>query len=84
MSGYSKTPLSKKIGFKVGTRWDIIDGFNDLDELLSPLPEGTMKLNKEDNLDILIWCCNSLNILEDQMSSTMERIHKAGMMGAMV
>src|SRR5215207_2000484 len=40
MSGYSGTPLAKKLGIKAGSQLLLIDAPNDYIALLEPLPEG--------------------------------------------
>lgn len=79
MSGYSKTPLSKKIGFKSNYHWAEVNAFTDLEKLLAPLPEGVHKSKDLSNLDLLIWCCNDLTELESNLPTLMKSIHTSGM-----
>ena len=80
MSGYSKTPLWKKIGFKEDHTWRFINGSAYLESLLQPLPEGTSRTEVEGRVDIILWCCNDLDQLETQMRVYMKDIFPVGMM----
>lgn len=79
MSGYSKTPLFQKIGFKPNYTWAAVNAFKDLEKLLAPLPEGVRKTEDLSDLDVLIWCCNDLSELETNLPNLMKSIHTSGM-----
>ncbi|NNF36781.1 MAG: DUF3052 family protein [Saprospiraceae bacterium] len=79
MSGYSKTPLSKKIGFKPDYIWAAVNAFKDLEKLLAPLPEGIRKSEDLTGLDLLLWCCNDLSELEKSLPILMKSINTSGM-----
>ena len=45
---YSGTPLAKKLGIVEGTRLVVVDGPDDYDDLLAPLPRGVERSSRLD------------------------------------
>ena len=55
-SGYSRTPLLKKLGAREGSRMAVIDAPNGFAESLSPLPLGaTLKKRGNAEADVIVW-----------------------------
>ena|SRR3990172_8128457 len=55
MSGYSGTPLAKKLGIKAGAEVGVLAGPDDLSERLEPLPAGaTVVQQPQHPCDVLI------------------------------
>ena len=81
MSGYSKTPLFKKIGIKEGFSFRTIDAFQSFIELCSPLPEDSIQQYTDNTkVDVMIWFCNSAKDLESLMPAYMTQFKKGGML----
>ena len=51
-TGYSGTPLAKKLGIKPGSKLFPIAAPGHYDELLAPLPEGVKRVRKVDDADV--------------------------------
>jgi hypothetical protein len=80
MSGYSKTPLIKKIGIKEGCSLRTINAFHSFLSLISPIPDDCILQHSDDpKVDVLIWFCNSAKELESFMPAYMTQIEKHGM-----
>ncbi len=52
MSGYSGTPLAKKLGIKPGSALFVVAAPGHYDELLAPLPDGVKRVRKIDDADV--------------------------------
>ena len=54
-AGYSGTPLAKKLGIKPRSTAAVLDGPDDLDELLAPLPDGvTVRTSLRGSVDLVV------------------------------
>jgi hypothetical protein len=51
-SGYSGTPLAKKLGIKPGSKLFPVAAPGRYDELLAPLPEGVKRVRRIDDADV--------------------------------
>ena len=82
MSGYSKTPLIKKLGIKEDFRCRLIDNFSEFKSLLKPIPDEVIFLPNSRNgsqLDYLHYFTNSAHDLEKQLPKLKNHIAKDGM-----
>lgn len=82
MSGYTKTPLIKKLGIKEGFRCRLIDNFSEFKSLLEPIPDKIIFLStsrKGTQLDYLHYFTNSAHDFEKQLPKLMNHIAKNGM-----
>jgi len=65
MSGYSGTPLAKKLGIKAGAEVGVLAGPDDLSERLEPLPAGaTVVQQPQHACDVLIVFAEDLSALQ--------------------
>ena len=79
-SGYSGTPLAKKIGVKSGNVVCHINAPNDYKEVLSPLPENVILINGlEPKADIIHAFVHNRGELESIYPNLYSGIHKNGM-----
>ncbi|MCH9694520.1 MAG: DUF3052 domain-containing protein [Gammaproteobacteria bacterium] len=79
MSGYSGTPLAKKLGFKEGVRVRVTHAPSNYDKLVSPVPKNVTISNRI-TIDIDIWhmFTKSLSELEAKLPMLMEAIFPNG------
>ena len=85
VSGYSKTPLFKKLGIKSGMSCALYHTFKELTDLISPFPDDvTVNYSFfEEQYDIILWCVNDIEELEGEVHQLMKRIKKSGMIWVM-
>ena len=78
-SGYSGTPLSKKLGIKEGARVGTFGGPDGLGSLLEPLPAGVeIRAEPTDVADVLIVFATSSVELEDRFGAALHLLPAAG------
>ncbi|MEM6671561.1 MAG: DUF3052 family protein [Planctomycetota bacterium] len=80
-TGYSGTPLAKKLGLKPGTRAVFVGAPDHLDELLDPLPEDVTvlaRLGKE--LDYVHLFAPDLATLERRLPACVRAMKRDGML----
>ena len=67
-AGYSGTPLPKKLGIKEGHVVTVVDGPDDLDEILVPLPDNvTMRSGARGRPDVSLVFCHRRKDLEKRV-----------------
>ena len=78
MPSHRKTPLAKKFGLKEGFVCTFVNPFSGLRSLLHPLPDKVKfyDLIYEGTFNVIIWCCNDLYFLEENLPVVMQRIYK--------
>ena len=80
-SGYSGTPLVKKLGIKEGHRFLVINAPESYFELVSPLPPNVQIANlNESNLDFIHYFEKSLSMFEERFIHLKKQLKKNGMM----
>lgn len=80
MAGYSKTPLSKKLGIKPDFLIHLINEPDNYYELVSPLPEKvTVVKGLSSELDMIHLFTKERDELETQIPILMQKIKQAGM-----
>lgn len=80
VSGYSGTPLAKKLGIRSGFRVLPVNAPNDYFELISPRPEGVVFLQRSAKLmDIVHFFTCDRSELERRITGFQQRITPAGM-----
>jgi len=80
MTGYSGTPLAKKLGFKEGCRIRIKNAPADYLDLVSPRPNN-VRISKSlrKDIDIFHFFTGSASELESQLPKLMSAIQQNGM-----
>ncbi|MDA1257098.1 MAG: DUF3052 family protein [Chloroflexi bacterium] len=87
-SGYSKTPLARKLGIKPGSPVLVVNGPGDYLELLDPLPEGVVvtsaaptrkQIGVGDTAPMAHMFTKSRDELESLLPALMDAIPKNGM-----
>jgi len=79
MSGYSGTPLAKKLGFKEGIRVRITGAPENYSDLVNPLPDGiTISSRIAKNIDIWHFFTRSEGDLRSKLPSMMLAIFPDG------
>lgn len=79
MSGYSGTPLVKKLGFKPGQRIYVKNGPDNYLSLVSPIPERTRFFRRLSNdLDLVHLFVRNTTDLRSALSNTRARIKQNG------
>ena len=79
MTGYSKTPLSKKLGIKEWSRVRTDNAPDNYLDLLQPLPKSVKISNRlRKNIDIWHLFTKSKNQLPDNLKTAMTQIHDNG------
>lgn len=79
-SGYSGTPLVKKLGIKTGYRVLPINPPGDYLELLAPLPDNVLFLKRStQNIDVIHFFTDSQLALQQRISGFQRRIQPDGM-----
>lgn len=54
-AGYSGTPLARKLGIKAGSTVAVLDGPDDFNGLLAPLPDGvTVRTSLRGSIDLVV------------------------------
>lgn len=80
MSGYSGTPLIKKLGIKEGHKILILNAPKNYFEMLGELPNGVIKVGpNEEEIDFVHLFTNSFEELENAIGTYKSRIVKNGM-----
>ena len=80
MTGYSGTPLVKKLGIKPGFRLYAKNPPENYWELIAPLPDDVQILNRlTRNLDMIHFFTNSRAELAANIETQMKRIRQDGM-----
>jgi hypothetical protein len=75
-TGYSATPLSKKLGFKEGSLVLLIDAPKDYARLVAPMPIGMQFISKPGrNVDIAHVFVSQRSILSKYLSQLRESLH---------
>ena len=78
-AGYSKTPLSKKLGIKAGHTLTIIGAPTQFASLLQPLPaELTQRTTSRGRADVLVFFTKRRSELSRRIPSFARCIHPAG------
>lgn len=79
-TGYSGTPLVKKLGIKPGTRVYVINPPADYPELIAPIPPGVAFLKRLGRgLDLIHLFTGKRKELERKLPKLMSAIHPDGM-----
>lgn len=83
VTGYSGTPLAKKLGIKEGLRVRVTNAPSNYLELVSPIPENVL-VSSSIQKDIDIWhlFSRSLSDLKYQLKESITRIRPDGMIWA--
>jgi hypothetical protein len=75
VSGYSETPLVRKLGIAVGGRIAIVDGPPHVRRLLEPLPDGARVIRSETALVDVAWLfVRDRSALDRRLAEQMQRI----------
>ena len=75
MSGYSGTPLPKKLGIKDGSVVALIDPPPEFDRTLGPLPPGARLVRGQDpEGDLTIWFCRTQADLDANAAAVRKRL----------
>jgi len=69
VSGYSGTPLAKKLGIKEGSTVVSINAPDDYPELIAPLPDGVMFTDSVAKADVIHLFTNSRDELFSSLTS---------------
>ena len=70
MSGYSGTPLPKKLGFKEGQRVSYVNPPANFGELLGELPEGVQQASGvRGRLDLIVFFVTARRVLEQRLAA---------------
>lgn len=81
-SGYSKTPLVKKLGIKPGTTLALIGAPDDFEKLLKGLPKDVKPMRGPSTVsgqaDLVIWWPASLRDMESRIRAIDTRIADGG------
>jgi len=80
LSGYSGTPLVKKLGIKPNFVLTLVDAPAGFRKLLKPMPSGvTLRMRLSGNNGLIIWFVKSQKSLADRISDMSSRVGDAGM-----
>lgn len=75
MSGYSGTPLAKKLGIKAGAEVLVVDAPDEYRDWVSPLPDGVKFVSKaSDETDLVHLFATSKKKLESALRSYRKKI----------
>src|SRR5689334_13846372 len=78
-AGYSGTPLAKKLGIVEGTRLLVVDGPDDYDELVSPLPPRVARPTRLDaKTDVVHLFAKSRAALTRSLADYRKRMRSDG------
>lgn len=79
-SGYSGTPLAKKLGIKVGATLLVTGDPGHFDEVVAPLPPGVIIRQRAGNggLDVIVWFVRGRADLERRIDAMAKAIFPAG------
>ena len=79
MTGYSGTPLQKKLGFKEGQTIALLDPPANFGELVGTLPEGvTVRSEARGKADVVVYFTTESGALEKRIVSLARMIHPMG------
>lgn len=78
MSGYSKTPLAKKLGYKEQFNALLVGAPKDYMKLVSPLPDG-VQFTESGPYDLIHFFVNDVDTLENGLKKYRENIVSNGM-----
>ncbi len=79
ISGYSGTPLARKLGIKDGTRMAIVNAPARFESELSPLPENVIiKKQVRAPLDVILFFAKGVKDLESRLGDFAGRLDRAG------
>lgn len=79
MSGYSGTPLAKKLGFKEGHRVRVTNAPSNYHKLVRPIPDNvTISSRITTNIDIWHLFTKSFDELQSKLPLLMESINQNG------
>ena len=79
MTGYSGTPLPKKLGIKPSSRLAFAYPPKDIDEILGELPDGVRICSANDgSLDVIVFFTKRKKLLEDHFGNLAARLQPAG------
>lgn len=80
MAGYSRTPLSKKLGIKEGFKLYVKNPPEDYEELLAPLPSNVKIVKRLTNdLDMVHFFTKSDKELRSEIRNQIAKIRQNGM-----
>lgn len=81
VAGYSKTPLSKKLGIKEGARVALIGAPDDFESTLGELPDGVTvrrDLRGRGAFDVIVFFTSKATELERRFESVAARLEESG------
>ncbi len=79
MTGYSGTPLPKKLGVKPSSRLALVYPPKDIDEILGELPDGVRICSTDDDaLNVVVFFTKRRLLLEDHFCGLAARLQPAG------
>ncbi|MGE3166695.1 MAG: hypothetical protein AB7O52_17470 [Planctomycetota bacterium] len=80
LTGYSGTPLPKKLGLKEGLRVALLDAPPDFEQALAPLPTGVRLVRQARGpRDLTIWFVRSQRTLAARIASIGARVENGGL-----
>src|SRR3954452_11528746 len=79
MSGYSGTPLPRKLGIKEGARVALVDAPDNFEAALGPLPDGvTVRTRARGPVDVIVFFTTSRAKLERRIETLRSALDPAG------
>jgi hypothetical protein len=79
MSGYSGTPLPRKLGIKEGARVALVDAPDNFEATLGPLPDGvTVRTRARGPVDVIVFFTTSRAKLERRIETLRSALDPAG------
>ncbi len=79
LSGYSGTPLAKKLGYKAGFVAQLIDAPNNYNDLVRPLPEDILFAADANGAHLVHFFTKHAAELAAMLPGLMKAIHRDGM-----
>ena len=74
LTGYSGTPIPKKLGVKPSSRVAITYPPTDIDEIFGTLPEGVHICSENDgSVDVILFFTKQQKLLEDRLRRSLQR-----------
>ena len=78
-TGYSGTPLPKKLGLKDGQRLRFVDAPGHFSDLIGPLPPGAEIIDAGSGpLDLVVLFAGARSVLDEQFGETVRRLDPDG------
>lgn len=78
-AGYSGTPLARKLGIKEGAVVAVLDGPDDFEALVSPLPDGvTLRTSLRGSVDLVVAFFVSVAACRRRLPALADKIHPDG------